>query len=118
MIEKHDQMEPAAQKPQQRAMDFLPANQRDLQEASYWKKFFEFDRFKEGFEWYASFEDLKVYLKQHIKVKVEKDGKERALRVIVPGCGNSDLSEKLVTSMDLQSTQINVESFDYEEAIV
>lgn len=48
-------------------MDFLPADQKDLQTADYWKKFFEFDRFKEGFEWYASFEDLVPYLKQHIK---------------------------------------------------
>lgn len=52
---------------QQKAMDFLPADQKDLQTADYWKKFFEFDRFKEGFEWYASFEDLVPYLKQHIK---------------------------------------------------
>ena len=73
-------------------MDFLPSDQRQLQDASYWKKFFEFDRFKEGFEWYASFEDLKVYLRDHVKVKADKDGNERALRVIVPGCGNSDLS--------------------------
>lgn len=46
---------------------FLPKDQKDLKEASYWKKFFEFDRFKDGFEWYASFEDLTSYLKQHIK---------------------------------------------------
>ena len=44
-------------------LDFLPKDQKDLKEASYWKKFFEFDRFKDGFEWYASFEDLTVYLK-------------------------------------------------------
>ena len=48
-------------------MDFLPKDQRDLQLESYWKSFFEFDRFKEGFEWYASFEDLAPYLKLFIK---------------------------------------------------
>lgn len=50
-------------KPSQKAMDFLPKDQKDLQTKDYWKSFFQFDRFKEGFEWYASFEDLKVYLK-------------------------------------------------------
>ena len=48
-------------------MDFLPTDQKDLKLASYWKKFFEFDRFKEGFEWYASFEDLQPYLYNYIK---------------------------------------------------
>ena len=47
----------------------MPADQKDLAKSSYWKKFFEFERFKEGFEWYASFEDLQEYLKQHIKDK-------------------------------------------------
>lgn len=52
-------------------MNFLPQDQKDLQEKSYWKKFFEFDRFKEGFEWYASFEDLKQYLLTQISQREE-----------------------------------------------
>jgi ubiquinone/menaquinone biosynthesis C-methylase UbiE len=52
-------------------IDFLPADSKDLQTSEYWKKFFEFDRFKDGFEWYASFEDLTPYLTQFIKEKPE-----------------------------------------------
>ena len=52
-------------------IDFLPKDQNDLQTAEYWKKFFEQDRFKEGFEWYASFNDLKQYLLTYIKESEE-----------------------------------------------
>jgi hypothetical protein len=97
-------------KPLQRAMDFLPKDQRQLQDKSYWKEFFEYDRFKEGFEWYASFEDLQTYLKQHIK---EQDSVQK---VLVPGCGNSDLSLKLLTNLDVKN--LSVESIDYEDQIV
>ena len=78
--------------------------------ASYWKKFFEFDRFKEGFEWYASFDDLKKYLSLYIKTKNE------AQNILVPGCGNSDLSLKLITSFGVSN--LNVLSVDYEESVV
>jgi len=106
-------MEPNQEKTQQKAMDFLPTDQKDLAKSSYWKKFFEFDRFKEGFEWYASFEDLRAYLLQHVK---DKQGSEERLRVIVPGCGNSDLSEKMCRDLGLKN--IMVESVDYEEQVV
>ena len=91
----------------QKAMDFLPKDQKDLKERSYWKKFFEFDRFAEGFEWYASFEDLQYYLKQHVQ-----DGQ----KILVPGCGNSDLSQKLLQNLGVNG--LNVESIDYEEQVV
>lgn len=76
--------------------------------SSYWKKFFEFDRFKDGFEWYASFEDLKIYLEPYFK------GDEN--KTIVPGCGNSDLSQKLFTNMDIKN--LEVLSVDFEEQVV
>ena len=94
-------------KKEQKAMDFLPKDQKDLNQASYWKKFFEFDRFKEGFEWYASFEDLSYYLKQVIK-----DGQ----KVCVPGCGNSDLSYKILKK--LGPKELTIDSFDYEENVI
>ena len=103
-------MDPKPQ--QQRAMDFLPKDQKDLQLSSYWKQFFEFDRFKEGFEWYASFEDLRPYMGLFINEK-EPEAKKR---VVVPGCGNSDLSLKLCTKLGV--TNIAVDSFDYEEQVV
>jgi hypothetical protein len=67
-------------------MDFLPKDQKDLKEKSYWKQFFEFDRFASGFEWYANFEDLLPYLKQFIRENQH---------ILVPGCGNSDLSQNI-----------------------
>ena len=72
-------------------IDFLPSDHKDLVKSDYWKKFFEEDRFKGGFEWYASFDELKPYLKQHCKDR--SDG--QTLQVLVPGCGNSDLSQRL-----------------------
>ena len=91
-------------------MDFLPKDQKDLQLSSYWKQFFEFDRFKEGFEWYASFEDLIPYLRLFITDKHDQK------RVVVPGCGNSDLSLKLCTKLGVDG--VTVDSFDYEEQVV
>ena len=58
---------------------------------------------------HADFNDLKPYLEPSFKAK------DKPLRVIVPGCGNSDLSQKLVEKMGLTLDQILVESFDYEE---
>ena len=43
-------------------MDFLPKDQKDLKLSSYWKSFFESDQFKDGFEWYAGFSDIKPYI--------------------------------------------------------
>jgi len=40
--------------------------------SSYWKSFFETDRFKDGFEWYATFDDLKSHLSTYIKEKPEE----------------------------------------------
>lgn len=34
----------------------------------------------------------------------------------MPGCGNSDLSEKLITKLGLEN--LTVESIDYEEGVV
>lgn len=100
------------QQKEQKAMDFLPADQKDLQTAEYWKKFFENEKFKDGFEWYASFEDLTPYLKNHIKAA--KDDAPQS--ILVPGCGNSDLSEKLITKLGISN--LTVYSVDYEEAVV
>ena len=97
-------------KTQSKAMDFLPADQKDLQLSSYWKNFFEADRFKDGFEWYASFEDLTSYLRQYINEK------EHEQLIIVPGAGNSDLSEKLITKLGVP--KLKVDSVDYEENVV
>lgn len=53
---------------------------------------------------------MKQYLLTYIKAS------EETQRVIVPGCGNSDLSQKLLT--DLGVSKLDVESVDYEEQVV
>ena len=85
-----------SKKPVQKAIEFLPKEQKELQEKQYWKKFFEGDRFKDGFEWYADFRDLKTYMEPYFKPAAEGP-----VMVMVPGCGNSDLSQKLTTEMGL-----------------
>ena len=47
----------------------------------------------ESFEWYADFEDLLPHFQDGL---IQGD----AQRLLVPGCGNSLLSEKLVTVMN------------------
>jgi len=89
-------------------MDFLPKHESDLATKDYWKSFFEYEAFKEGFEWYADFKDLMPYLQQYITSKDQK--------ILVPGCGNSDLSEKICTKLGLDG--ISVDSFDYADTIV
>ena len=89
------------------SMDFLPSNPKDLNQSSYWNKFFQSPHFKDGFEWYASFSDLQPYLSQYIKPKSPLE------IVLVPGCGNSDLSEKICMEMGVE-----VVSVDYEKEVV
>ena len=36
--------------------------------------------------------------------------------MLVPGCGNSDLSQKLLTKLDV--TNLDVDAIDYEDQIV
>ncbi len=88
-------------------MDLLPKNHKQFQEEGYWNKFFQDKQTKQGFEWYASYEELEYYLKQSIKDKEQ--------RILVVGCGNSALSEKMKAKMNF--TQ-EIVSIDFEEAVI
>ena len=61
----------------------------------------------ESFEWYADFEDLIPHLQDGL---IQGDSQ----RILVPGCGNSLLSEKLCTVMN----QTNVTSVDFISDVV
>lgn len=68
-------------------MNILPSNHKDFQDSAYWTKFFQSKDIQFGFEWYASYENLESYLKKSIK-NINSP-------VLVVGCGNSLLSEKM-----------------------
>ena len=89
-------------------MDLLPKNHKQFQEEGYWSKFFQDKQTKQGFEWYATFEEIDYYLKQSIKDKESK--------VLVVGCGNSLLSEKLQKGIQLGKDK--VVSIDFEEKVI
>ena len=67
---------------------------------SYWKIFNES---RASFEWYGSFEQIAPNL-----VHFAQLGKA-SCRVLVPGCGNSDLSEKLVDTGLATTNLVNVD---------
>ncbi|XP_020826158.1 eEF1A lysine and N-terminal methyltransferase isoform X1 [Phascolarctos cinereus] len=66
-------------------MNLLPRSSREFGSADYWEKFFQ-QRGKKAFEWYGSYLDLCGVLHKYIKAKD---------KVLVVGCGNSELSEQL-----------------------
>lgn len=88
-------------------MDLLPKNHKQFQEESYWSTFFQDKQTRQGFEWYASYEELEYYLKQSIKDKEQ--------RLLVVGCGNSLLSEKMHKQMGFNKA---ITSIDFEENVV
>ncbi|XP_072504730.1 eEF1A lysine and N-terminal methyltransferase isoform X2 [Notamacropus eugenii] len=66
-------------------MNLLPQSSKEFGSVDYWEKFFQ-QRGKKAFEWYGSYLDLCGVLHKYIKAKD---------KVLVVGCGNSELSEQL-----------------------
>ncbi|XP_043820370.1 eEF1A lysine and N-terminal methyltransferase [Dromiciops gliroides] len=66
-------------------MNLLPKSSKEFGSVDYWEKFFQ-QRGKRAFEWYGSYLDLCGVLHKYIKAKD---------KVLVVGCGNSELSEQL-----------------------
>ncbi|XP_027724399.1 methyltransferase-like protein 13 [Vombatus ursinus] len=66
-------------------MNLLPRSSKEFGSADYWEKFFQ-QRGKKAFEWYGSYLELCGVLHKYIKAKD---------KVLVVGCGNSELSEQL-----------------------
>ena len=86
----------------------LPANPHDFRTAAYWKDFFE-ARGGRTFEWYTSLEDIRAALGKACPLP----GSGAPPRVLVPGCGNSALSEEL-----WQAGYRNTLSIDFDEGVV
>lgn len=66
-------------------MNLLPKSSKEFGSADYWEKFFQ-HRGKKTFEWYGTYLELCEVLHKYIKPKE---------KVLVIGCGNSELSEQL-----------------------
>lgn len=85
-------------------MSLLPRTAGDFSSAEYWERFFK-KRGEKAFEWYGDYNKLCGLLHKYIKVKD---------KVLVVGCGNSELSEqmydvgyKLLINIDISETVIN-----------
>lgn len=50
-------------------MDLLPKEHKQFQDEAYWTKFFNDKKTSQGFEWYATYEELEYYLKLTLKDK-------------------------------------------------
>ncbi len=88
-------------------MDLLPKDHKQFQDETYWSKFFQDKKTKQGFEWYATMAELDYYFKQTIKDKESK--------ILVPGCGNSVLSEQLHKALNLKHPVVSI---DFEEQVI
>lgn len=66
-------------------MNLLPKSSKEFGSADYWEKFFQ-HRGKKTFEWYGTYLELCEVLHKYIKPKE---------KVLVIGCGSSELSEQL-----------------------
>ncbi|KAF6292782.1 eEF1A lysine and N-terminal methyltransferase [Rhinolophus ferrumequinum] len=66
-------------------MNLLPKSSKDFGSVDYWEKFFQ-QRGKKAFEWYGTYLELCGVLHKYIKPRE---------KVLVIGCGNSELSEQL-----------------------
>ncbi|CAL9695681.1 unnamed protein product [Knipowitschia caucasica] len=85
-------------------MSLLPRTAGEFSSAEYWERFFK-KRGEKAFEWYGDYNKLCGLLHKYIKVK----GK-----VLVVGCGNSELSEQMydvgykhLINIDISETVIN-----------
>ncbi|XP_078212414.1 eEF1A lysine and N-terminal methyltransferase isoform X3 [Callithrix jacchus] len=66
-------------------MNLLPKSTKEFGSVDYWEKFFQ-QRGKKAFEWYGTYLELCGVLHKYIKPRE---------KVLVIGCGNSELSEQL-----------------------
>lgn len=87
-------------------MDLLPKDHKQFQQEQYWNNFFQNSQTKQGFEWYATYEELEYYLKSTLKSAEQ--------RLLVVGCGNSLLSEKIHKTLKINK----ITSIDFEENVI
>ncbi|KAK1896587.1 eEF1A lysine and N-terminal methyltransferase [Dissostichus eleginoides] len=85
-------------------MTLLPRTAEEFSSAEYWERFFK-KRGEKAFEWYGDYNKLCGVLHKYIKVQD---------KVLVVGCGNSELSEQMydvgykhLTNIDISETVVN-----------
>ncbi|XP_061681831.1 eEF1A lysine and N-terminal methyltransferase [Syngnathoides biaculeatus] len=85
-------------------MSLLPRTSEEFSTAEYWERFFK-KRGEKSFEWYGDYNKLCGVLHKYIKIKD---------KVLVVGCGNSELSEQLhdvgyknLTNIDISETVVS-----------
>lgn len=79
-------------------MDLLPRSSKEFSSGEYWEQFF-CRRGERAFEWYGGYLELCAVLHKYIKPKD---------KVLVVGCGNSELSERLYDAGCQNLTNIDV----------
>ncbi|XP_042371183.1 eEF1A lysine and N-terminal methyltransferase-like [Plectropomus leopardus] len=84
-------------------MSLLPRTAEEFSSAEYWERFFK-KRGEKAFEWYGDYNKLCGVLHKYIKVQD---------KVLVVGCGNSELSEQMydvgyknLTNIDISETVV------------
>ncbi|KAJ7986566.1 hypothetical protein DPEC_G00341200 [Dallia pectoralis] len=85
-------------------MSLLPRTAEEFSSAEYWERFFK--KREKAFEWYGDYNKLCGVLHKYIKPRD---------KVLVVGCGNSELSEQMfdvgyrhLTNIDISETVINL----------
>ncbi|XP_051511192.1 eEF1A lysine and N-terminal methyltransferase isoform X1 [Myxocyprinus asiaticus] len=85
-------------------MSLLPRTAEEFSSAEYWERFFR-KRGEKAFEWYGDYNSLCGVLHKYIKPRE---------KVLVVGCGNSELSEQLydvgyhqLTNIDISETVVS-----------
>ena len=116
-------------------MDLLPSDFSEFRSQKYWDKFFNLRRGR-AFEWYGEWPELKPLLLSAdccgLKATgcVEGDSSNdesalltmtpatgaRRLHVLVPGCGNSELSAQLLDALGHES--VDITSIDFSPVVV
>ncbi|KAM3915113.1 eEF1A lysine and N-terminal methyltransferase [Leptodactylus fuscus] len=79
-------------------MNLLPRSSKEFSSSEYWEQFFR-RRGERAFEWYGGYLELCAVLHKYIKPKD---------KVLVVGCGNSELSERLYDAGCQNLTNIDV----------
>jgi 2-polyprenyl-3-methyl-5-hydroxy-6-metoxy-1,4-benzoquinol methylase len=86
----------------------IAKNSSQFSDQAFWQGFFKESAKQESFEWYSEFEELQTYFKELLPAP------DSAVKLLVPGCGDSLLSEKLALKMGYQ----NVVSIDFEPEVI
>ncbi|XP_067156792.1 eEF1A lysine and N-terminal methyltransferase isoform X1 [Apteryx mantelli] len=82
-------------------MELLPRSPREFGSAGYWERFFR-QRGERPFEWYGALPELRALLRRYLRPRD---------KVLVVGCGNSELSEQMY-DMGMCEDIVNIDISD------